>query len=375
MTTGHSNLLATPLYNLHLELGAKMVAFAGYQMPVQFPAGVKTEHLHCRSRAGLFDVSHMGQFLVSGPSSIQDLEQLMPAGLHELKINQQSYALLTNEGGGILDDLIVTRWSDDSFFLVVNAACKTQDFAHLQSGLSADTQIQELSDRALLAIQGPAAAAIMAKLCPEAENLTFMNGCPVQILGFSCYITRSGYTGEDGYEISLPAESAESIARALLHDETVQAIGLGARDSLRLEAGLCLYGHDMDRNTTPIEAGLGWSISRSRRANGARPGGFPGARQIFQQMTDGPSRKRVGLDIEGRAPVREGAEIQDLQGNPIGVVTSGGFGPSLDRPVAMAYVNQSAVQAGTEVQAIVRGKPRAARVRTLPFVQQNYVRA
>lgn len=365
-------LLFTPLNDLHIELGAKMVPFAGYNMPVQYADGIKKEHLHTRASAGLFDVSHMGQVVVSGEGIAKALEALVPVELESLPINKQTYAVFTNTDGGILDDLIITRWSEDSFFLVVNAACKEQDIAHLQSGLTGFAL--DVLDRGLIALQGPKAVEVMQALEPKVAELTFMTGCHGTIDGVECFITRSGYTGEDGFEISIPAMSTVQVTKALLAFDAVKPIGLGARDSLRLEAGLCLYGHDLDTQTSPIEAALGWSISKSRRAGADKAGGFPGADSIFTEMEVGPRRKRVGLQVNGKAPVREGAEIQDAEGNTVGTVTSGGFGPSVDAPIAMGYVDAAVAAIGTELQAIVRDKPRSVTVAKMPFVQQSYKR-
>ncbi len=361
-----------PLHALHLELGARMVPFAGYQMPLQYPAGIKQEHLHTRGAAGLFDVSHMGQVLVQGAGADLALEALVPVELESLALNKQVYGVFTNPRGGIEDDLIITRWGEERFFLVVNAACKGQDIALLRSGLPG-FHIEEL-DRALLALQGPKAKEVMAALAPAATQLSFMNGCAGTLAGADCYITRSGYTGEDGFEISVPSQQARAVADALLAFEAVEPIGLGARDSLRLEAGLCLYGHDMDAATTPIEASLGWSISPSRRQQGAKAGGFPGSDHILGQMQHGVERKRVGLRVEGRAPVREGASIHDASGANVGTVTSGGFAPSLDAPVAMGYVDTTLAKPDTRLTAMVRGKPRPLVVTKLPFVEQRYQR-
>lgn len=370
MPAPKTDLLKTPLYDLHLKLGARMVPFAGYEMPVQYSAGIKTEHLHCRAQAGLFDVSHMGQLVVKGPWATAELEKIIPVDLEALQINQQSYGLFTNEQGGILDDLIITKWAEDCFFLVVNADCKKQDIAHLKSNLSDNTELSELADQALLALQGPKAAEVIADLWPEAASLKFMNGLTTR----DAYITRSGYTGEDGFEISCPADTASEVAEKLLSYGQVEAIGLGARDSLRLESGLCLYGHDMDAQSTPIEAGLGWSISKSRRSGGAKEGNFPGSEIILKQMNAGAARKRVGLDIEGRAPVREGAVIEDTNGNKIGIVTSGGFSPTLKKPIAMGYVDSAFSKIDTPVNAIVRDKARPSKICKLPFVTPNYFR-
>ena len=373
MTDHSADLKATPLKDLHLELGARMVPFAGYEMPVQYPEGIKTEHLQTRAAAGLFDVSHMGQVVISGTGVAKALEALVPVELESLPINRQTYALFTNDEGGILDDLMIARWGEDRFFLVVNAACKEQDLEHLRKHLSG-FEVDYLDGRGLLALQGPAAADVMAQVAPAACELIFMNGCHVTIDGADCFITRSGYTGEDGFEISVPAEAADALARKLLSFEQVAPIGLGARDSLRLEAGLCLYGHDLDVTTTPIQASLLWSISKSRRADGEKAGGFPGSDVIFREITEGAARKRVGLQIDGRAPVREGAELVDENGKQVGVVTSGGFGPTLGAPLAMGYVESAYAAVGTTLNALVRGKARAVTVTKMPFVPQRYFR-
>ena len=349
-----------------------MVPFAGYQMPVQYPEGVLKEHLHTRRAAGLFDVSHMGQVLVRGPGVALALEALVPVELETLPLNKQIYGVFTNAQGGIEDDLIISRWAEDSFFLVVNAACKQQDIAYLRAELPGFDI--EVLDRALLALQGPAAKDLMQQLLPAATALTFMSGCAGVLAGVECYITRSGYTGEDGFEISVPSAQALVVAQALLDFDGVKPIGLGARDSLRLEAGLCLYGHDMNSDTTPVEAALSWSISPSRRKDGNKAGGFPGSEHILQQMEAGAPRKRVGLQVNGRAPVREGTEIQDAAGATIGRVTSGGFSPSLDVPVAMGTVDAASAAVGTELYALVRGKARPVTVAKLPFVPQRYHR-
>ena len=374
MTLEPSDLNQTALHNLHVELGAKMVPFAGYQMPVQFPTGIIKEHLHTRNQAGLFDVSHMGQLVVEGSCAVTFLEKLLPLDIESMAIGQQGYTVMLNEAGGILDDLIVTRWSEKQFFLVVNAACKAQDIRHIESQLDDGVELTELVDRALLALQGPAAVAVIAELVPRVKDLVFMTGTSAQLQSVDCYITRSGYTGEDGFEISLPSHAAEPIARQLLRDEAVQSVGLGARDSLRLEAGLCLYGHDMNDETSPVEAGLNFAIAKARRAEGVKAGGFIGAERVLRDMESGVKRKRVGFLVEGRAPVREGAVIEDLAGNEVGIVTSGGFAASVDAPVAMGYVDIEHGPAGTSLQAIVRGKPKPIRVVKTPFVPQRYYR-
>jgi aminomethyltransferase len=373
MTT--ETLAKTPLHALHIELGARMVPFAGYDMPVQYPLGVMKEHLHTRDQAGLFDVSHMGQIVLRGANAAQALESLVPVDIIDLPVGMQRYAMFTDENGGILDDLMVANLGDDTLFLVVNAGCKDQDLAHLQKHIGSQCEIESLFEaRALLALQGPKAVDVLARLAPEVAQMTFMQFAPVRLLGVDCYVSRSGYTGEDGYEISVPAEHAETLARSLLAEAEVEAIGLGARDSLRLEAGLCLYGHDMSTSVTPIEASLLWAMSKPRRADGARAGGFPGAERIFAQQQQGVASKRVGLLPQERVPVREGAEIVDADGNVIGTVSSGGFGPTLAAPVAMGYVQSSHIALDSEVWAMVRGKRVAMKVAKTPFVPQRYYR-
>jgi len=368
-------LLKTPLHALHLELGARMVPFAGYDMPVQYPLGVMKEHQHTREHAGLFDVSHMGQIRLSGAQAAKALETLVPVDIIDLPVGMQRYAMFTHEQGGILDDLMVANLGNDELFLVVNAACKEQDLAHLRKHLSTHCQIQPLfEDRALLALQGPEAVKVLERLAPEVAKMTFMQFAPVTLLGVECYVSRSGYTGEDGFEISVPAEHAEALARHLLAQPEVEAIGLGARDSLRLEAGLCLYGHDMNEKTTPIEASLLWAISKARRADGPRAGGFPGAETVFAQQQSGVARKRVGLLPQERTPVREGAEVVNADGNVIGSICSGGFGPTLGAPLAMGYLDTAYTPLDTDVWAIVRGKRVPMKVSKLPFVAQRYYR-
>ena len=372
------NLLHTPLTGLHGELGAKMVGFAGYAMPLQYPLGIMKEHLHTRARAGLFDVSHMGQLRLSAPagggeSPAAALERLVPVDVQGLAEGRQRYALFTNEAGGILDDLMIGN-GGEALYLIVNAACKQADTAHLRAELPGEVEIEPLEDRALLALQGPEAAIVLSGLTPEVLDMRFMDWARLEIAGADCFITRSGYTGEDGYEISVPAEAAVDLARRLLMHEAVEAVGLGARDSLRLEAGLCLYGQDIDAETTPVEAGLAWSISKARRKDGARPGGFPGAEVILGQLAEGCARRRVGLRPDGRAPVREGVVLLDEQETEVGRVTSGVFGPSADGPVAMGYVETALTEPGTALSAVVRGKALPVTVARLPFVEQGYVR-
>ncbi|GGX56286.1 glycine cleavage system aminomethyltransferase GcvT [Saccharospirillum salsuginis] len=374
MTATQDKLNTTPLTQLHIELGARMVPFAGYNMPVQFPLGVKQEHLHTRAAAGLFDVSHMGQLRLAGPNTAAALEKLVPVDIIDLPEGKQRYALLTNEQGGILDDLMVTHYGD-WYYLVVNAACKEEDVAHLRKHLPDNLTLEELDDRALVALQGPKAADVLARLQPAVQDMVFMDNRQLEIDGAACFVSRSGYTGEDGFEISIPAGDAERIVRTLLDFEDVESIGLGARDSLRLEAGLCLYGHDIDTTTTPLEASLIWAISKPRRADGERPGGFLGDSVILDQIANRNwTRKRVGLKGEGRAPVREGTELFNEAGDKIGVVTSGTFGPSAGFPVAMGYVETEYSPLDTQVFAEVRGKRLPMTVSKMPFVAQRYHR-
>ena len=366
-------LLHTPLHALHLELGAKMVPFAGYAMPVSYPQGILGEHRQCRESAVLFDVSHMGQLRLTGDDAAAALETLVPVDIVGLDPGKQRYALFTNDAGGILDDLMVTR-REDHLFLVVNAACKDADTAHLRARLSTRCLIEPLPERALLALQGPKAAAVMQRLAPELAKLTFMTGGEATIHGIACFATRSGYTGEDGFEISVAAAEAEALARALLAEPEVQAAGLGARDTLRLEAGLCLYGHDIDTTTTPVQAGLTWAIQKVRRPGGERAGGYPGADVIAAQLANGAAMKRVGLVGLERVPVREGAHIVDDTGAAVGRVTSGTVGPSVGQPIAMAYVPSALAVAGTVVHADVRGKRQPMRISPLPFAPHRYYR-
>jgi len=368
-------LLKTPLHDLHLQRGARMVPFAGYEMPVQYPLGVMKEHQHTRAAAGLFDVSHMGQIRLVGAQAAQALETLVPVDIVDLPVGMQRYAMFTNEHGGILDDLMVANLGQDTLLLVVNAACKHQDLAHLRAHLGDRCQIEPLfEERALLALQGPQAVEVIAQLAPSIADMIFMQVAEVQLLGVDCYISRSGYTGEDGVEISVPAASAEALAQYLLEQPAVQPIGLGARDSLRLEAGLCLYGHDMNADTTPVEASLLWAVSKARRQDGARAGGFPGAQAIFDRQANTVARKRVGLLPQERTPVREGAEIVDADGNAVGTVCSGGFGPTLNAPLAMGYVDLEHAALDSKVWAVVRGKQVPMKVSKMPFVAPRYFR-
>jgi aminomethyltransferase len=376
-TSAPPDLLQTPLRALHVALGARMVAFAGYEMPVQYPTGVLNEHLHTRSAAGLFDVSHMGQAVVEGPShaaSAEALEQICPADIVNLVHGRQRYTQFLNEDGGIIDDLMVTRpvGEDGRLSLVVNAARKQIDFALLRAKLSSDVRLTVLETRALIALQGPKAATVLSRLAPD-ENIAampFMSARAMRLSEFDAYVSRSGYTGEDGFEISLDAESATPFAQRLLTEPEVKPIGLGARDSLRLEAGLCLYGHELDETVDPIEADLSWSIQTRRRVEG----GFPGAGRIQAALTKGPKRRRVGIAPVGRAPAREGAEIVNEAGAPIGIVTSGGFGPSVGAPIAMGYVGAEFAAPGTPIGLIVRGKTLPAAIAPLPFHPHAYYR-
>lgn len=367
------SLKQTPLHALHQELGARMVPFAGYQMPVQYPDGIIREHLHTRRAAGLFDVSHMGQMIVEGARAGAELEALMPADLEGLAPLHSTYTLLMNEEGGVHDDLIVTRLTDQRFMLVVNAACKYEDLAIITAGCP-ESRVSLDDSRALLALQGPLARDVMARLVPDAAGLVFMTGHETVLDDAPCFVTCSGYTGEDGFEISLQADHADAVARLLLAESEVEAVGLGARDSLRLEAGLCLYGHELDASITPVEAGLRWAIAPSRRPGGSRAGGYPGAEVIARQLTDGTERIRVGLRVAGKRPVREGQRITDSAGTELGVITSGGFGPSVDGPVAMGFVSPQAGAVGTEVSVDVRGTAVSARVEKMPLVPPGYHR-
>jgi len=377
---GPSSLKQVPLHTLHVSRGGKMVPFAGYEMPVQYAAGVLKEHLHTRASAGLFDVSHMGQIILRPKSGrVEDaaaaLERLVPQDILGIAPGRQRYALFTNEDGGILDDLMVANFGD-ALFLVVNAVCKDADEAHLHAHLSATCEIVPLTDRALIALQGPKAVAVLEKLDPTISAMRFMDSGPRTLLGIPCFVSRSGYTGEDGFEISVPAADAERLVTTLLADPAVLPIGLGARDSLRLEAGLCLYGHDIDTTTTPIEGALEWAIQKARRKGGAREGGFPGADTILRQLAEGAPRRRVGLKAEGRAPVREDAPLfaDAISINRLGRVTSGGFGPSVNGPVAMGYVPSPLASAGTALVTELRGSRLPMQVVKLPFVAPTYQR-
>jgi glycine cleavage system T protein (aminomethyltransferase) len=376
--TTSSGLKRTPLHRLHVELGARLAPFAGYEMPINFPNGILKEHLHTRAAAGLFDVSHMGQLTVrsdGGESAARALETLVPVDLLGLGEGRQRYALLTNSRGGILDDLMITNLGDH-LLLVVNASRKDADEAHLRSSLSNRCAVERLDDRALLALQGPLAETVLMQSWPDVAAMRFMDVRGLSILGMDCIVSRSGYTGEDGFEISVPAGGAEFLARKLLENPNVAPIGLGARDSLRLEAGLCLYGCDLDANTTPVEAKLEWAIQKSRCRGGAREGGFPGADVILQQLAEGSARQRVGLRSKDRTPVRGGCKLyrDEEATTPVGQVTSGGFGPSVNAPVAMGYVVSAESRPGNTLRAEVRGKRVPVAVSELPFVKPNYKR-
>ena len=373
--TASANLLTTPLNALHLELGARMVPFAGYSMPVQYPAGLVAEHHHTRSAAGLFDVSHMGQLRLTGPDAAAAFESLMPVDVMGLGINKQRYGLLLNDEGGIIDDLMFVNRGED-IFVIVNGACKHGDLAHIQQRIGSRCTIEPQFDRALLALQGPKAVTALQRLVPGVEQLVFMTGMAATWVGADLYITRSGYTGEDGFEISLPAHAAEAFARALLAQPEVKPIGLGARNSLRLEAGLCLYGSDIDTTTTPVEAGLNWAMQKVRRTGGARAGGFPGADKILAQLNGTAPAQRLRLGLVGleRVPVREHVELHNDAGQKVGEVTSGLLAPTADQPVALAYVQAEYAASGTRLNAMVRGKAVPMQVSPLPFVPNRYHR-
>jgi aminomethyltransferase len=368
-------LQKTPLHALHLELGARMVPFAGYSMPVQYPAGLLAEHHHTRAGASLFDVSHMGQLRLVGPDAAAAFETLMPVDVIDLPPGKQRYGLLLTDEGTILDDLMFANRGAD-IFAIVNGACKDSDIAHIQQRIGMRCQVQPLPDRGLLALQGPKAVDALQRLIPGVEKLVFMTGAAFDWQGADLFITRSGYTGEDGFEISVPGAQADALARELLAQPEVKPAGLGARNSLRLEAGLCLYGNDIDSSTTPAEASLGWAIQKVRRTGGARGDAFPGAGRVLGQMqgTEAITRKRVGLIALERVPVREHAELQDAQGARVGEVTSGLLGPSIDKPIAMAYVTPEHAGNGTRLFALVRGKRVPMEVSPMPFVPNRYYR-
>ena len=384
MATTPDSLLHVPLNDLHVSLGARMVPFAGYSMPVQYPAGLMAEHKHTRTAAGLFDVSHMGQLRLVGPDAAAAFESLMPVDVIDLPVGKQRYGLLLNDEGGIIDDLMFVNRdyaNGGDIFVIVNGACKVGDIAHIQAKIGSRCEVIPMPERALLALQGPQAITAMQRLCPGIEKLVFMTGGQFDVAcgeaTVPCFITRSGYTGEDGFEISVLATQAETLATTLLAQPEVKPVGLGARNSLRLEAGLCLYGNDIDTTTTPVEAGLNWAMQKVRRADGARAGGFPGATKIAAQLAGAAgsvTRKRVGLIALERIPVRDHTELQDLNGQAIGEVTSGLLGPTIDKPVAMGYVAPEFAALGSRINAIVRGKPVPMEVVAMPFVPTNYFR-
>ena len=379
-TPTEAPLLQTPLHALHVRLGARMVPFAGYAMPVQYPTGLMAEHKQCRESAALFDVSHMGQVRLVGADAAAALESLVPVDLIDLGVGKQRYAFFTNASGGILDDLMVVRPPADAtaafgdLFLVVNAGCKDADIAHLQTNIGHRCQVVPMPERALLALQGPAAETALARLNPAVADLVFMTGGAFELAGARCFVTRSGYTGEDGYEISVPAEHAITLAEALLAQSEVKPAGLGARDTLRLEAGMCLYGHDIDTTTSPIEANLNWAIQKVRRPGGARAGGYPGAAVIEAQLAGAAPSKRVGLVGLERVPVREGTALFDAQGHALGTVTSGTLAPTVNACIAMAYLPLNHAIVGHEVLAEVRGKRVPMRVANMPFTPNHYKR-
>ena len=358
----------TPLFDLHVELGGKMVGFAGWEMPVQYPLGIMGEHKQCREKAALFDVSHMGQVILRGDDIGAKLETICPSAFTTLKEGKARYTFFTNADGGIMDDLIVAN-AGDHFFVVVNASMRHQDIPHMAANLDG-VEVIEIFDRALVAVQGPTAEDVVGSLCPAARDLSFMETMVAEVAGVECRVSRLGYTGEDGYEISIPEAEAEAVTRALLAHEDCDAAGLGARDSLRLEAGLCLYGNDIDNDTSPIEASLAWAIQKRRKEEG----GFPGAERIQRELTDGAAKTLVGIKPEGRAPARQGVEVQCLEGNTIGEITSGGFGPTVGGPVAMGYVAKGHGAPGEKVNLIIRGKTQPAEIVALPFVAHNYKR-
>jgi len=373
-----TTLKRTSLYDYHLANGAKMVPFAGYEMPVQYSLGVMKEHLHTRVAAGLFDVSHMGQILLYPKSGVISdaalaIEALVPVNILSLENGRQRYAMFTNDDGGILDDLMIAN-RGDHLYIVVNASCKGNDFQHLKNNLGNEFQVDMVEDRSLIALQGPLAEEVLSKLNPTVKELKFMDSVTANLLDTECWISRSGYTGEDGYEISIPNSAVEEVVQLLSQDINVEPIGLGARDSLRLEAGLCLYGHDIDTNTSPIEGNLNWAIQKARRTGGERAGGFPGAKRIQSELEVGPSKKRVGILPDGRAPMREGTVLygSDNRNNPIGKVTSGAFGPSIQKSISMGYVLKEYTDLETIVYGDVRGKLLAARVTSIPFKKSNY---
>ena len=369
-----TEIRTTPFHKMHVNAGAKMVPFAGYEMPVSYPLGIKKEHNHTRERAGLFDVSHMGQIRLSGEHAMSALESLVPVDIVDLPLMRTRYALFTTENGGVLDDLMVTNLGDNDLFLVVNAACKEADYDHLKNHLGASCEIEFYDDLALLALQGPKAAMVLSEFVPSVKEMAFMTAKQTMLNDIDCFITRSGYTGEDGYEISVSAKDAESLASSLLSSEEVEWVGLGARDSLRLEAGLSLYGHELDISHSPVESSLNWALSKARRLGGEREGNYLGSKVIMNQIENGSDTKVVGLIPEGRMPVRDGAIIQDENGNQVGYVTSGGFGPTLNKPISIARLETKFTNSHSKIFALVREKKIAVEIVKLPFVKHNYYR-
>jgi aminomethyltransferase len=369
-----TEIRTTPFHKMHVNAGAKMVPFAGYEMPVSYPLGIKKEHNHTRERAGLFDVSHMGQIRLSGEHAMSALESLVPVDIIDLPLMRTRYALFTTENGGVLDDLMVTNLGDNDLFLVVNAACKEADYDHLKNHLGASCEIEFYDDLALLALQGPKAAMVLSEFVPSVKEMVFMTAKQTMLNDIDCFITRSGYTGEDGYEISVSAKDAESLASSLLSSEEVEWVGLGARDSLRLEAGLSLYGHELDISHSPVESSLNWALSKARRLGGEREGNYLGSKVIMNQIENGSDTKVVGLIPEGRMPVRDGAIIQDENGNQVGYVTSGGFGPTLNKPISIARLETKFTNSHSKIFALVREKKIAVEIVKLPFVKHNYYR-
>ena len=369
-----TEIRTTPFHKMHVNAGAKMVPFAGYEMPVSYPLGIKKEHNHTRERAGLFDVSHMGQIRLSGEHAMSALESLVPVDIIDLPLMRTRYALFTTENGGVLDDLMVTNLGDNDLFLVVNAACKEADYDHLKNHLGASCEIEFYDDLALLALQGPKAAMVLSEFVPSVKEMAFMTAKQTMLNDIDCFITRSGYTGEDGYEISVSAKDAESLASSLLSSEEVEWVGLGARDSLRLEAGLSLYGHELDISHSPVESSLNWALSKARRLGGEREGNYLGSKVIMNQIENGSDTKVVGLIPEGRMPVRDGAIIQDENGNLVGYVTSGGFGPTLNKPISIARLETKFTNSHSKIFALVREKKIAVEIVKLPFVKHNYYR-
>ena len=369
-----SEIRKTPLHKMHVDAGAKMVPFAGYEMPVSYPLGIKKEHTHTRERAGLFDVSHMGQIRLSGEHAMSALESLVPVDIIDLPLMKTRYALFTSENGGVMDDLMVTNLGGNSLFLVVNAACKDSDFEHLQHNLGSSCELELCDDLALLALQGPKAVKVLSEHAPSIKEMAFMTAKQTKIDEIDCLVTRSGYTGEDGFEISVSAKDAESLASLLIANDEVEWIGLGARDSLRLEAGLSLYGHELDISHSPVESSLNWALSKVRRLGGEREGNYLGDQVILNQLENGSDTKVVGILPEGKMPVRDGAIIQDENGNQVGYVTSGGFGPTLNKPISIARIETKFNQSQSKLFGLVRDKIIAVEIVKLPFVKHNYYR-